>query len=65
MNLIMQFLVPICCTNIDDHYAENQTKTKMTFEMEAAIKLLSMLRQSNASLPLYNKIVKLTKQCYI
>ncbi len=33
--------------------------------MEAAIELLSMLRQSNASLTLFNKIEKMTKQYYI
>jgi len=33
--------------------------------MEAAIELLSMLRQSNASLSFYNKIVNWMEQYYI
>jgi len=47
---------------MDDYYDEKATKTQIPIEMEAAIELLSMLRQSNASLSLYNKIVKWTKQ---
>jgi len=50
---------------MDDYYAEKATKTQIPIEMEVAIELLSMLRQSNASLSLYNNIVKWTKQYYI
>jgi len=48
---------------MDDYYTEKATKTKIPIEMEAAIELLSMLRQSNLSL--YTKIVKWTKHHYI
>ena len=47
---------------LDNCYAEKATKLQAPIDMEAAIELISMLRQSNASLSLYNKIVKWTKQ---
>ena len=47
---------------MDDYYAEKETKTETPIEMEAAIDLLSVSRQSNASLSLYNKFVKWTEQ---
>jgi len=42
---------------MDNYYAEKAAKTEIPIEMEATIDLLSMLRQSNASFALYNKIV--------
>jgi len=50
---------------MEDYYSEKETKTEIPIEMEAAIELLSMLRQSNASLSLYNKIVNWMEQYYI
>jgi len=50
---------------MDDYYAQKATKTEIPIEMEATINLLSMLRQSNASLSLYNKIVSWMEHYYI
>jgi len=50
---------------MDDYYAEKETKTEIPIEMEVAINWLSMLRQSNASLSLYNKIVNKMEKFYI
>jgi len=50
---------------MDDYYAQKATKMEIPIEMKAAIDLLSMLRQSNASFSLYNKIVAWMEHYYI
>jgi len=49
-----------------NHYkTENAGLSPMPIKMEAGIELLWMIRQSNASMQLYSKIVKWTEQYYI
>jgi len=64
--------VPMEMNNMNDfleamnlYEMEKSALSPMPIEMQAGIELLSMIRQSNASMQLYAKIVKWTEQYYI
>jgi len=50
---------------MNEYETEKSALPPLPIEMEAGIQLLSMIRQSNASMQLYSKIVKWTEQYYI
>jgi len=65
-------MVPTEMNNLNDfvqamnlYETEKSVLPPMPMEMQAGIELLSMIRQSNASMQLYSKVVKWTDQYYI